>query len=178
MVRVGLALCESTGKAGLEAKRFCMGRALSRVDPGFTGDDVRFPTGKAPMVAGDCVLSLSHSASWLLCTAARPCRSDSIIVCGVDLERNRSRVFDRIGHVLGWPSQSESAMHFYRRWTLMESLYKAIGAEWRDLFGLFDHVTKDDVRRFELNSNGWRWQVWWPALVAGSTVCVVSGVTH
>ncbi len=178
MVRIGLALGEYPGRSALKAKRLCMGHALSQVDVGVTGEEVRFPTGKAPMVDRNCVLSLSHSGDWLLCAAARPGQPDSGVLFGVDLERNRPRAFDRIGHVLGWPSQSESAVHFYRRWTLVESLYKAVGDEWRELFALVEHVTGDSVQRFEIDSDGWHWEVWWPTLLPGVTTCVVDGVSR
>lgn len=178
MVRIGLALGEYPGRSAFKAKRLCMGHALSQVDVGFAGEEVRFPTGKAPLVDGNCVLSLSHSGDWILCAAARSGQPDSGLLFGVDLERHRTRDFDRIGHVLGWPSQSESTIHFYRRWTLVESLYKAVGDGWRQPFELLDCVTGDSGRRFEIDSGGWRWEVWWPTLLLGVTTCVVNGVSR
>ena len=178
MVRVALALSSDPGGIwSRDDKSECMARALVGVGAPRAIDAVIFPPGRAPTVGqpGNCVLSLSHSGPWLLCAAAREMSCSVSPRLGVDLEHDRPRGFEAICRALHWPGASKDPSHFYRRWTLAESMYKAVGAEWRELFELFDDVTRETARRHESDAGGFRWQVWWPRLVTGCTICVVSG---
>lgn len=177
---IGLALALSGESVGgswsHDDKNECMLRALDGVGVHRVDNPVAFPSGGAPTVAGGCVLSLSHSGPWLLCAAVRASSSCATLRLGVDLEHNLPRGFEQIRGALGWPSACDDPSHFYRRWTLAESLFKAVGTEWRQLFDRFDHATGRTARRHESESNGLRWLVRWPQLVTGCTVCVVTGV--
>ena len=179
MVRIGLGSTNRHPAADhVLAKRAGMQNALKEVGLSCAGHEVEFPKNAAPRVATDCVLSLSHSASWLLCAAARPRRPDFSTRFGVDIERRRPRRFEQIGNFLGWPSRSESEAHFYRRWTLAEALFKASGAEVPAVFDQFDHVARVDdcAGAVTYVGHGWRWKVWWPSIRPGLTACVVVGV--
>ena len=156
-------------------KRECSRRALASAGAEATGEMVRFPPRSAPLLNDRWVLSLSHSGPWLAVGAARV---DGVRTClGVDVERHKARDFDGIGRFLGWSSRSRDEAHFYRRWTLAEALFKATAIEARRWFERLDRAATGAAKgRICVDTLGWSWRVWWPALVANACVCLVLGV--
>ena len=172
----GMALMYAPGRDRVECKRKGMVAALE-VAGAPTDCRPKFPKGRAPELDGAWTLSISHTGPWLLAAAAL----GSKVHLGVDVERCKPRNFDGIGAFLGWPSPSRDARHFYRRWTLAEALFKAVGRGMHDWFGTFDDATRASTDALNFDRQGWRWHVRWhnlPAEASGSIAgvsCLVMG---
>ncbi len=133
--------------------------------------DVQFPPAAAPHYTAPWVLSLTHSGGWLAAAAAK----GPGVAIGVDVERHRLRDFSRIGQFLGWASPSQDQAHFYRRWTLAESLFKAVGgARAKASFNTLDcalQTLASDTQQRSANLSGYRYTVMWPRTGSDHTLC-------
>lgn len=119
--RLGLALCRHK-PATPTARRALLAQAaeLGCTAPLQLGA-VRWPRNSPPLASEPWQLAFAHSGAWTLAAAtARPQTA-----LGADLERCRPRRYERLERHLGW-SGSASLAHFYRRWTLAESCFKAV----------------------------------------------------
>lgn len=155
-------------------KRQCCGRALASAGSPLAAE-VRFPPRRPPLLNDQWVLSLAHSGPWLLASAARVVGRRTCM--GVDVECRKARDFNGIGRFLGWPSRSRDEVHFYRRWTLAEALFKATAQDAGRWFDLLERGTATDAAcAICVNDYGWRWRAWWPELASGACICLVLGI--
>lgn len=181
-VRRGLGLALLRGRHNhrhqeYDKRRCCM-QALASAGS-HTDGEVRFPPRDAPLfncsTNDQWVLSLAHSGPWLLASAA--CVIGRRTCMGVDVEQRKPRDFDGIGRFLGWPSRSRDDLHFYRRWTLAEALFKATAQDARRWFDLLDRSAGNAAASAGcVDAHGWRWCAWWPQLASGACICLVVGI--
>ena len=156
----GLALVDDAGRKKTAVKCMALATALAAAGMGADASSVRFPKGAAPQLDDGCTLSLSHSRPWLLAAAATS--AGRRVWMGVDVERCKSRDFDRIGRFLGWPSPSRDALHFYRRWTLAEALVKALGRRAPTWFRALDGAAAGTtMESLDIDERRWRWHLRW-----------------
>ena len=162
-----------------------------------SGWEVQLCAGSAPRLissAENCesaapTLALSHSGNLLLAAAAEPGHQ-----LGVDVERLRDRDFQRLETHMDWRAadqllpgsvqEIERKLLFYRRWTLAESLYKALGIVNLECFTALENLAPQNITAWD---TGWRrtsvrahsWDVrWWRvgALQQAALVCLLRGV--
>ncbi len=135
------------------------------------------------------VLSLAHSGPLLLAAAGKPQTKEFVL--GVDVEQLRERDFARIEAHMGWRDASSLRLEgncqltenllFYRRWTLAESLYKALGKVNHECF-----VELESLALGQGRDSGWcsavvaqrRWFVRWWCVTTNSQaamVCLLRG---
>lgn len=159
--------------------------------------ELQLRAGSAPKLVSSAAavdaaptLSLSHSGNLLLAAAAAPGHQ-----LGVDVERLRSRDFQRIETHLGWSEADqllasqgqgqgpERQLLFYRRWTLAESLYKALGILNLEDFTALEYLAVQNLSAWD---TGWRrtmvrsqlWEVrWWRvgARQQAALICLLRG---
>ena len=145
---------------------------------------IEFLSGKAPTIRSDWLLSLSHSGTWLY-AGAMPAKSDQrAVYFGIDVEQKKQRDFPRLGSFLGWQRPSIDATHFYRRWTLTESLYKALSMQQEKInyitwFKMLDDKLLENIhtsKAISINFHGWYWHVEWPHFCDNVITCVAYGL--
>ncbi|MGI9326429.1 MAG: 4'-phosphopantetheinyl transferase family protein, partial [Pseudomonadales bacterium] len=135
--------------------------------------DVQFvpAVAAAPLCTAPWVLSLSHSGPWIATAAAK----GPGIAVGVDVEQHKPRDFSRIDQFLGWTSPSQDQDHFYRRWTLAESLFKAAGGiQAKVSFITLDcalQTLASDTQQRSVNLSGYRYTAMWPRTGSNYTLC-------
>lgn len=126
---------------------------------------------QAPSTPG-WTLSYADSGPWLL-AAAMPATASKAL--GADIERNRRRDYGRLEAFLGWRSKSADLAHFYRRWTLAEALFKALGgAHAKATFDALDSAMESKTRgadERQVALDRWRFRAMWPPLASEVTAC-------
>lgn len=145
---------------------------------------IKFLAGKAPTTTSDWLLSLSHSCSWLYAGAIAAASDNKLAHIGIDIEQKKQRDFHRLGSFLGWQQPSVDAVHFYRRWTLTESLYKAISTKQEKKFlncwfKMLDDKLLENINTTEaisIHNQGWYWQAEWPHFSENVITCAVYGL--
>lgn len=139
---------------------------------------VCWPRNSPPRADGSWRLAFAHTGSWTL--AAATARQNTAL--GADIERCKPRRYQRLERYLGWPLGSASLAHFYRRWTLAESCFKAArepetgGADARTIFAALDceadYRARDGaLQRLALNAG--TAEIAWHTPVPGLVACTL-----
>lgn len=157
---------------------------------GWTAQNLQFGRGEAPTVVagsdpelaytGVCpILSLAHSGGLLLVAAGTGAEtgSGSDLRVGADVERLRARDFQRLEAHMGWSEAASLWPHkkgeapeqllFYRRWTLAESLYKALGKVNLECFNELEPLAVNGLWFVDGETSTGSWDSGWLGKVIG-----------
>lgn len=168
----------------IQAKTKALQLALNQAGLKKTTEAIKFHSGKAPTICTDWLLSLSHSGTWLYAGAVSTKSGERAVHFGIDIEQMKQRNFLRLNSFLGWQQPAVNATHFYRRWTLTESLYKALSSQPNNIdfsawFKMLDEKLLENITTSEvlsINFQGWYWQVEWPHFCDNVIACVTYGL--
>lgn len=105
------------------AKVPLLSHLLKFLEAGFDAQAAQLEPGRAPRLPDPWNLSLADSGGWCMAAVS----ADAGVRLGVDLERRRPRETRSLEAHLGWLERSDDLKHFYRRWTLAEACFKALG---------------------------------------------------
>lgn len=133
------------------SKQRLLGHLLRDLGAEFDADAAHLEPHRVPRLPEPWTLSLADCAGWRMAAVS----SVAGVRLGVDLERRRPRETGPLETHLGWLERSDDLHHFYRRWTLAEACFKALGGAVYGpvtaaaLFAGLDFATSSALRKTE-----------------------------
>lgn len=118
---------------------------------------VHYPSKCPPVLCKQWVLSLSHSETAMAAAAINFPGAR----LGIDIESHVERDFKRLSEYVGWGDPSHDCSSFYRRWTFLESMFKAQGSIDSKLIKFIESKEQEATQTLTCKyGENWWWITW------------------